>query len=157
MEHTASQPAVPAQSPPTEPAPPPTDEPRGATRAQLDVTELHAALTAAVRHGARGARIARHAPQLVKILYPDGTLDAQHLAAVKDVIRAALDSIGGTDAAALSALIGLTPGTLGRSLTDRRAIAARALGIEPDTLRRTHQRALIWDLAMEIYEQRPRE
>jgi hypothetical protein len=130
-------------------------EPVKATRAQLDVTGLHTALTAALRHGARTARIAHYTPQLVEILYPGGEINARYLAAVEDAIRAAVDSIGGAEADALSTLLGLAPGTLGMPLCDRRAVAARTLGIEPDTMRRTHQRSLLWDLAMEIYRARP--
>lgn len=166
MDHTESRPAVPAQTPPTQPPEPSTarTEPEttsgarpfcGVTRAHLNVTELHAALTKAVRHGARSARIAHHVPQLVDILYPDGALTAPYLAAVVNTIRAALDSIGGTDAAALDQLLGLAPAALGRPLRERRAAAARALGIESDTFRRTHQRALLWDLTMEIYQAHP--
>lgn len=166
MDDTESWPVVPAQTSPTQRPEPPKSRaepesasgPRpfcGVTRAHLNVTELHAALTKAVRHGARSARIARHVPQLVDILYPGGPLKASYLTAVEDTIRAALDSIGGTDADALSILLGLTRGTAGMRLTHRRAAAARALGIEPDTVRRNHQRALLWDPAMEIYHAHP--
>lgn len=144
MDHTASRAAASS----------PDDEPPRVTRAQINVTELHAALAKALCHGARGARgarIARHAPDLLDILAPSAPLNADTLEAVEATIRAAVDSIGGPDAAALSKLLGLEPGTLGKHLSQRREAAARVLGIEADTFRRTRQRALLWDLAMEIY------
>lgn len=145
MDHTESRSAVSS----------PDDEPPHVTRAQINVTELHAALTKALCHGARAARIARHAPGLLDILAPGAPLNADTLEAVEATIRAAVDSIGGPDAAALSKLLGLEPGTLGRHLSQRREAAARVLGIEADTFRRTRQRALLWDLAMEIYHAHP--
>ncbi|MBO0882235.1 MAG: hypothetical protein J2P17_18240 [Mycobacterium sp.] len=149
MVYTASQ---------SEPSEPPESGPRpfsGTTRAQLSASELQAALARSVCHGARSARIGHYVPELVDILYPDGELNADHLTAVEDTIRAALDSIGGTDAAALAQLLGLESGIGGDCLDHRRAVAARTLGITPDTLRRTRQRALLWDLAMEIYHAHP--
>lgn len=131
--------------------PAPSAVTRGTTRDRINVRDLHATLTAALRHGARTARIAHYTPHLIEILYPDGSLTAAYLAAAEDTIRAAVESIGGTDGQALATLLGLAPGTLGMTLTDRRAVAARMLGMEPDTMRRNHQRSLMWDLAMEIY------
>lgn len=145
MVYTASQP---------EPAEPPEPGPRpysGATRAQISARQLYKALKNAVCHGARSARIGHYVPELVDILYPSGAFNADYLTAVEDTIRAALDTLGSTDARALAQLLGLEAGLGGAYLDVRRAAAARTLGIEPETFRRTRQHALLWDLTMEIY------
>jgi hypothetical protein len=70
-------------------------------------------------------------------------------------IRRALESIGGHASEALAIVLGLSAGTLGRSLSDRRQGAGKLLGMEADTFRRDqHEGALLYDVAIEIYRMR---
>jgi hypothetical protein len=68
------------------------------------------------------------------------------------LIRKAIDAIGGPEAEALLILFCLKPGTTGMNLETRRQHAAELLGILPDTLRRErHEGRMLWDLAVEMY------
>jgi hypothetical protein len=70
----------------------------------------------------------------------------------EQLIREAIEHIGGPEAEALSILLCLKPGTTGMNLETRRQHAAELLGILPDTLRRErHEGLLLWDVAVEVY------
>jgi hypothetical protein len=71
--------------------------------------------------------------------------------AVETLLRNAIDRLGGgpwADAAA--ALLGLARGTRGLPVTDRRDLAAEALGVAPLTFQRTREKALLPDLAEQL-------
>lgn len=122
----------------------------------FDVDALHRWLRRALRHGARASRLLKHAPQVVEMLCPA----AEHpdmspwdrAICTEMLIRQALESIGGNAGQALAIVLCLSAGTLGRSLSDRRRVAARLLDMEADNFRREqHETALLYDVAVEIY------
>lgn len=123
---------------------------------RLNVEALHQHLRDALRHGARASRLLRHTHAIIELLYP--TANYPHLnkydcaIAAETLIRQAVDAIGGNPGQALATVLCLPPGTLGRTLDDRRRAAANYLDIEADTFRRDwHEKALLYDLAIEIY------
>lgn len=122
----------------------------------IDFDELHDALKDARRHGVKAARLLDHAPALIELLYPAADypeLAAQDRAlAVEKLVNAAVDSIGGDVGHALALTLCLRPGTLGRTLDGRRQLAAKYLGISPDTWTRGwRETRLFKDLVAEIY------
>ena len=83
--------------------------------------------------------------------YPELSLPDRAIR-TEQLIREAIDGIGGPEAEALLILFCLKPGTTGMNLETRRQHAAELLGILPDTLRRErHEGRMLWDLAVEIY------
>lgn len=123
---------------------------------RLDLEALHRELRRSLRYGLRASRLIRHCPELVELVlpapdYPELSL-AERAIALEQLIREAIDSIGGPEAEALLILFCLKPGTTGMNLETRRQHAAELLGILPDTLRRErHEGRMVWDLAVEIY------
>ena len=97
----------------------------------------------------------RFTPELVDLLLPptadpDVTIYERAVEG-EQLIRQALESIGGPEAEALSILLCLKPGTTGMTLETRRQHAGEQLGIQPGTMRRErHEGLLLWDLAMEL-------
>jgi hypothetical protein len=98
----------------------------------------------------------RYRPELVELLLPAGEhpdlTEADRAVKAEQLIREAIDNIGGPEAEALLILLCLKPGTTGMNLETRRQHAAELLGILPDTLRRErHEGLLLWDVAVEVY------
>jgi len=127
-----------------------------ARQPRLDVDALHRGLRRVLRHGARASRLIRYTSEVVDILYPaaehPGMNPHDRAISTEMLIRRALESIGGYASEALSIVLGLSAGTLGRSLSDRRQVAGKLLGMEADTFRRDqHEGALLYDVAIEIY------
>ena len=127
-------------------------------RRDVDINRLHRCLRYCVRHGARAPRLLRYVPDIVELLYPANEYPrlTEHERAdhTENDIRKAIEAIGGPAADALTVVLGLRPGTMGRTLTDRRRLAGRYLGMEADTFRRPwNERALLADLAHEIHHQ----
>lgn len=126
----------------------------------VDVEKLHQFLKDALRRGARAARLIQHVPGIVDLLYPADQYSHlnQHQRAlcVEADIRHAIDEdIGGAAGEAVATILCLRPGTLGRTLEDRRRVGATYLGLEPGTFRRDrHEGALLLDLAVEILKPR---
>jgi hypothetical protein len=123
----------------------------------LDIRQLYRYLRMALRRGgARASRMLRYTPDMIEFLYP-AEIDPQlsvHDRAIKveGLIRDAIHAIGGTSGEALATILCLPPGTLGLTLEHRRRIAAGYLDIEADTFRRDwHEKALLFDLTIEIY------
>lgn len=122
----------------------------------LNIEELYPQLRRALRHGARASRLLRYTPDVIELLYPAAAypdLNACDRALqVEAVIREAAEAIGGNPGHAIAIVLCLPPGTVGRTLEDRRRVAARHLDLEADTWRRDwHEGALLYDLAIEIY------
>ena len=123
---------------------------------RLDIEALHHHLRYALRHGARASRLLRYTPAIIELLcpaadHPDADQYERALRAETD-IRRGIDAIGGHAGRAIATVLCLPPGTLGRTLEDRRRIAAGYLDIEADTFRRhPHEKTLLFDLAIEIY------
>jgi len=123
---------------------------------RLDPEALYTELRRSLRYGTRASRLIRHYPELVELLqpaqdYPELGL-AERAIGTEQLIREAIDSIGGPEADALLILFCLKPGTTGMNLETMRQHAAELLGILPDTLRRQrHEGWMLWDLAVEIY------
>jgi len=123
---------------------------------RLNIEALYRQLRRALRYGARASRLLRHTPDVIELLFP--AAPHPHLSAcdraikAETVIRQAADAIGGSPGHAIATVLCLPPGTLGRTLEDRRRIAARHLDLEADTWRRDwHEGALLYDLTIEIY------
>lgn len=126
------------------------------SRRRPDPEALCIELKAALRHGARASRLLRYRPELVELLLPAGEhpelSEADRAVKTEQLIRQAIDNIGGSEAEALSILLCLKAGTTGMNLETRRQHAAELLGILPDTLRRErHEGLLLWDVAVEVY------
>lgn len=124
----------------------------------FSVPKLHGYLRRAVRHGARAPRLLRYVRGVVDMLYPPVEYphldDNERAECVENDIRCAIAAIGGPVADALATVLGLRPGTLGRTLTDRRRLAGHHLSMEADTFRRRwNEQALLADLAHEIHRQ----
>lgn len=98
----------------------------------------------------------RYSPELIELVKPASKATEQTIydraIQVEQVVRQAIEAIGGPEAEALLILFCLKPGTTGMNLETRRQHAAELLGILPDTLRRErHEGRLLWDVAMEVY------
>jgi len=98
----------------------------------------------------------RFTPELVELIFPSEdhpeTPLAQRAIYTEDMVREALQQLGGVQGEALAILLGLNAGTLGTTLEERRRQAAALLNILPDTFRRKrHEGLLLWDLTMEVY------
>lgn len=122
----------------------------------FDVDALHRGLRRALRQGARASRLVKYVPQVVEMLYPAAAHSDMSLCdraiCAETLIRQAVESIGGNTGQALATVLCLSAGTLGRSLSDRRRVAARMLSMEADTFRREqHEKALLYDVAVEMY------
>jgi hypothetical protein len=126
----------------------------------INVDTLHQYLRHSVRRGARASRLLRHVPEIVDLLYP--TADYPHLSDferafnVENDIRHVIDhDIGGPPGEAIATVLCLRSGTVGRTLDDRRRIAANFLKIDAQTFRRArHGGALLYDLAAQIHYHR---
>ena len=123
---------------------------------RLDIEDLHHHLRDALRHGARASRLLRYTPAIIELLCPAADHpdlnEYDRAIAAESLIRHAIDAIGGNPGHAIATVLCLPPGTLGRTLEDRRRIAAGYLDIEADTFRRyPHEKTLLFDLAIEIY------
>jgi hypothetical protein len=123
---------------------------------RLNPEALCIELKATLRHGARASRLLRYRPGLVELLLPAAEhpdlSQADRAVKTEQLIREAIENIGGPEAEALSILLCLKPGTTGMNLETRRQHAAELLGILPDTLRRErHEGLLLWDVAVEVY------
>jgi hypothetical protein len=123
----------------------------------LDIRQLYRYLRMALRHGGvRASRLLRYTPDIIEFLCPAAS-DPQlsvHDRAIKieTLMRDAIHAIGGNAGDALATILCLPPGTLGLTLEHRRRIAADYLNIEADTFRRDwHEKALLFDLTIEIY------
>jgi len=126
---------------------------------RLDIEALNRYLRAALRHGARASRLLRYTPAIIEELYPaaDHPDADQHERAlrVEADIRRGVDAIGGHAGHAIAVVLCLPVGTVGRTLEDRRRIAADHIGISADTFRRDwHEGVLLFDLTIEIYKHR---
>jgi hypothetical protein len=123
---------------------------------RLDPETLYTELRRSLRHGARASRLVRYSTELIELLlpaqaHPELTIYDRAIQ-VEQVVRQAIEAIGGPEAEALLILFCLKPGTTGMNLETRRQHAAELLGILPDTLRRErHEGRLLWDVAMEVY------
>lgn len=123
---------------------------------RIDLEELHQAFKEARRWGVTLSRLIDYSPSLIEQLYPaavypDLTID-ERAQAVEKLVRTALDSIGGDASHALAITLCLVPGTYGRKLDQRRALAADYLGILPVTWTRGwREPRLFRDLVTEIY------
>lgn len=122
----------------------------------FDVDGLYKRLRRALRHGVRASRLLRSSPDLVELLAPTDRFPGQGLhdraIAAEDLIRRAVDQIGGTAGQALEIILGLAAGTVASRLEDRRRQAGVLLDVQPGTFRRDwREAALIHDLAVEIY------
>lgn len=121
------------------------------------VEQVYQHLCTALRHGARASHLLVNVPDLIDLLYPAGEYPelAEHDRAlrVESDIRAIIDGdIGGDAGEAVAIVLTLRPGTLGRTLGARRAMAASRLAIEADTFRRPwYEKALLFHIAVELY------
>jgi hypothetical protein len=123
----------------------------------VTVETLHRYLRHSVRRGARASRLLQHVPEIVDLLYPPA--DYPHLSnferalSVETDIRHVIDhDIGGPHGEAIATVLCLRSGTVGRTLDDRRRIAATFLNIDAQTFRRArHEGALLFDLAFQIH------
>ncbi len=109
-------------------------------------------LDGAVRHGMRAQALVEHAPDLVRLLVSD---DATPLVlraiAAEGLLRLAVTGLGGTQGAAVAALVGLADGMSGQPLGVRREHAAAALGLTGWALQKPARRdGLLLGLAVEI-------
>jgi hypothetical protein len=126
----------------------------------FDITTLHQYLKDSVRRGARAARLVEHVPEIIELLYPaaDHPHLSQHTRAIQveaDIRHAVDNDIGGAPGEALAAILCLRPGTVGRTLEDRRQIAGNYFHLQGGTFRRDrHEGALLLDLAIELLRQR---
>jgi len=123
---------------------------------RLDPETLYTELRRSLRHGARASRLVRYSPELIELVKPASEATEQTIydraIQVEQVMRQAIEAIGGPEAEALFILFCLKPGTTGMNLETRRQHAAELLGILPDTLRRErHEGKFLWDVAMEVY------
>src|SRR5262245_61023855 len=122
----------------------------------LDMEQLRQALTAARRRGARAARLVKHAPSVIELLYPaaryPGLTVHDRAAASENLIQAAVDSLGKDGAQPLSILLCFAPGTLHLNLKRRREMVAHQAGVLPATWQRSGRREpqLFDDLAAVI-------
>lgn len=122
----------------------------------LDSARLYELLLHARRHGARAPFLVRYTPEVIDLLRPaaadnvNETMEDRSFYA-ENVIRRAIDAIGGEAGQALSVVLALSAGTLGRTLEDRRHIAGQRLRIAGDTFRRSrYEDDLLHVLAQEI-------
>lgn len=127
-----------------------------ATSARLTAEALHQEFKRALRKGARASRLVRYSPNMVELLASANDQGERSLhdraIAAEQIIRQAIDHIGGESGEALATIFCLKPGTLGLTLDARRRMAADLLGVRGDTFRRErHEGLLVWDLAMEVY------
>jgi hypothetical protein len=126
----------------------------------IEVKRLHQYLKDTLRRGARAARLIQHVPGIIDLLYPPDQYPHlsrhQRALCVEEDIRRAIDEdIGGAAGEAVATILCLRPGTLGRTLEDRRRVGATYLDLEPGTFRRDrHEGALLLDLAVEILKPR---
>lgn len=122
----------------------------------VDVEALFAGFCRALFYGARASQLLRYTPDLIDLLSPpavypwmngyDRALNTEML------IRRAVRSIGGLSGDALATMLCLSPGLVGRPLTDRRRIAADLFHRQPRTFYRgRYEKDLLYDLAVEIY------
>jgi len=104
---------------------------------RIDPEELQKALKRARRRGVRAARLLETTPDLIDMLYPAEQHpeldDSDRAHATENLVRAAIDSIGGDVGHALAITLCLRPGTTGLTLEQRRQRAAQHLGIHPGT------------------------
>jgi hypothetical protein len=123
-------------------------------RDDFTIEAIRADLGRAMRHGGRAAHLVRYTPGLVELLCPAEQIDRpphERALVAEEMIRSGIGALGG-GAEVLSTVLGLSPGTLGLTLEERRQRAAAELGILPATFRRDrHEGLLLWDLATEIY------
>lgn len=123
---------------------------------RLTIEALHDALKAARCKGCRASRLRDHGPELVELLYPfeqhPGVSLHDRAQAVENLIRTALEAVGGPEAHALAITLCLAPGTLGLNLDQRREKAGDHLGVTGDTWQRGwRETRLLNDLVGEIY------
>jgi hypothetical protein len=122
----------------------------------LDVDHLHQALKAVRRRGARAARLVKHAPSVIELLYPaaryPGLTIHDRAAASENLIDAAVDSLREDGGHPLSILLCLAPGTLHLNLRRRREMVAKQEGVLPGTWERGWREPQLFDdLAAVIY------
>lgn len=122
----------------------------------IDVDALFAGLRRALFYGVRASQLLRYTPDLIDLLYPKGAYPQmnEHDRALHTemLIRRAVASIGGLSGDALATMLCLSPGLVGRPLTDRRRIAADLFHRQPRTFYRgRYEKDLLYDLAVEIY------
>lgn len=126
------------------------------TGKRLNVEALHQHLRDALRHGAKAARLLRHSPELVDLLYPADAYSqlnsTDRALKTETLIQQAIDAIGGQSGHAISIILCLASGTRDHNLQRRRSLAAQHLGIQAETFR-CHWRegALLHDLTVEVY------
>jgi hypothetical protein len=126
------------------------------TRVRLET--IHTQLRAALRNGARAAHLVTYTPEVINTLIrtpADGSDSPIYDRALEaeSIIRKGIVAIGGDAAEALTIVYALKPGTLGRSLQQRREWAARLLEMTGGNFRRhRNEGLLIWDLAAEVYK-----
>jgi hypothetical protein len=122
----------------------------------LDIDQLHQALKAARRRGARAARLVNHARGVIELLYPKSSYPGltlhQRAIAAENLIVAAVDTLGGEARHLSSILLCLTQETLYATLQRRREMAAEHVGVLPATWERGwREPQLLDDLAVQIY------
>lgn len=117
---------------------------------------LHKSLKSALRQGARASRLLRYSPDLIELLcseedHPELTIYDRAIQA-EDLIRTAIQRIGGDYGQAAEILFALKAGTLGLKLDERRRMAGALFEIDGDTFRRPRwEGQLVWDVAVEVY------
>ncbi len=122
----------------------------------LDVDQLREALKTARRRGVRDARLVRHAPGVIELLYPrDSYSDLsihQRAMAAESLIVAAIRDLDGETGNLSAVLFGVYPATSHLLLKQRREIVADKVGVLPDTWQRGwREQQLLSDLAAIIY------
>ncbi|MGI9003526.1 MAG: hypothetical protein ACR2GH_18040 [Pseudonocardia sp.] len=123
---------------------------------RIDLEELHSAFKEARRWGVTHSRLVDYSPALIEQLYPAADYPEHTIhdraTAIENLTTTAVSIIGGDAGHALAITLCLTPGTLGRKLDQRRALAAQHLGILPVTWTRGwREPRLFHDLVAEIH------
>lgn len=123
---------------------------------RLDIEALHTELRRVLRHGARAARLVHYSPELVELLLPEDASPRltiyDRAIQVEDVLRQAIQTVGGIEGDALMILFCFEPGTLGLTLEQRRQQAGELFGLLPGTFRRDRwEGMLLWEVGVEVY------
>lgn len=122
------------------------------TPGRLDPEVLTQLLRSTLRTGCRASRLAGSVAgrTLVELISPGGEPLPHRAIDAENRLREAAASYGGRYGNAAQVLLGLAPGAHGRPLKDRRRLAADLLDVLPDTFRRHHEKAILWDIAFAL-------
>jgi hypothetical protein len=110
------------------------------------------------RYGVRAFQLSQHGRPLVDLLVPHNPNDptetlSKRAIKAENIIRDAIERLGGTHRLALKTLLGLAHDGITPTLEERRRQAAKILGVLPVTFRAgKHEKELLGNLAFEIYE-----